>query len=55
MVGDGGEGEGQRGEGEDGGRKRSATKPVSLTEPVRIKNNNQPMMVMTVSGGVTTR
>ncbi len=27
-------------------------KPVSSTEPVGIKNNNQLMMVMTVSGGM---
>jgi hypothetical protein len=51
-VGKGGEGEGERGEGEDGSRERSTTKPVSSTEPVGIKNNNQPMMVMTVSRGV---
>ncbi len=31
------------------------TKPVSFTEPVGIKNNNQPMMVMTVSRGVRTQ
>ncbi len=31
------------------------TKPVSSTEPVGIKNNNQPMMVMTESGGVKTQ
>jgi hypothetical protein len=28
---------------------------MSLTEPVAIKNNNQPMMVVTVSGGARTR
>ncbi len=55
MVGDGGEEEGERGEGEDGGGGRSATKPVSSTEPVGIKNNNQPVMVMTESGGVRSR
>ncbi len=27
-------------------------KPVSLTEPVGIRNNNQPMTVITESGGV---
>jgi hypothetical protein len=46
----------ERGEkGEVGGGERSATKPVSSTEPVGIKNNNQPMMLMTVSEGVRTR
>jgi hypothetical protein len=55
AAGDGGEGEGERGEGEDGGRGRRETKPVSSTEPVGIKNNNQPMMVMTESGGMRTR
>ncbi len=30
------------------------TNPVSLTEPVGIKNNNQPMVVVTVSRGVRT-
>ncbi len=53
-MGNGEEGEGERGEGEDGGRGRSAMKPMALTEPVGIKNNNQPMMVMTESGGVRT-
>ncbi len=55
MAVNGGEGEGERGEGDDGGGGRSATKPVSSTEPVGIKNSNQPMMVMTVSGGVWTQ
>ncbi len=54
AVGDGEVGEGGRGEGGDGGRGRSTTKPVSSTEPVGIKNNNQPMVVVTVSGGVRT-
>ncbi len=53
-MGNGGKGEGGRGEREDGGGERSAMKPVSLTEPVGMKNNNQPMMVMTVSGGMST-
>jgi hypothetical protein len=52
MAGNGGEGEGERGEGEDGGGGRSATKTVSSTEPVGIKNNNQPMMVMAESRSV---
>ncbi len=54
AVGDGGEGEGERGEGEDGGGGRSATKPGSSTEQLEIENNNQPMMVMTDSGGMRT-
>jgi hypothetical protein len=53
-MGDGGKGEGERREEEDGGGGRSATKPVSLTEPVGIKSNNQLMMVMTESRGVRT-
>ncbi len=40
--------------GEDGGKGRSTTKRVSSTEPVGINNNNQPMMVVTVSGGMRT-
>ncbi len=48
-MGNGEVGEGGRGEGEDGGRGRSTTKPVSSTEPISIKYNNQPMMVVTVS------
>jgi hypothetical protein len=55
VAGNGGEGEGERGEEKDGGRERSATKPVSSTERVGIKNNNQPMMVMAVSRGVRKR
>jgi hypothetical protein len=51
-VGDGGEGEGEKREGEEGGQERSVMKPVSPAEQVKIKNINQPMMVMTVSGGV---
>ncbi len=54
-MGDGGEGEGEMGEGEDSGRGRSAMKPVTLTELVVVKNNNQPMMVMTESGGIRVR
>jgi hypothetical protein len=55
AAGDGGVGEGGRGEGGDSGRGRSTTKPVSSSEPVGIKNNNQPMVVVTVSRGVRTR
>ncbi len=54
ATGDGGVGEGGRGEGRDGSRGRSTTKPVSSTEPVGIKNNNQPMVVVSGSGGVRT-
>jgi hypothetical protein len=41
----------------EGGRRRgemSVTKPVSLTEPVVITNNNQAKMVMTVSRDKST-
>jgi hypothetical protein len=55
VAGNGGEGDGEKGEDEDGSRERSATKPLSLTEPLGIKNNNQPMMVMTFRGGVRTQ
>ncbi len=55
AVGNGGVGEGGRGEGGDGGKERSTMKPVSLTEPVGIKKNTQPMVVVTVSRGVWTR
>ena len=55
AAGDGEVGEGERGEGEDSGGGRSMTKPVSSTEPVGIKNNNQQMIVVTVSRGVRTR
>jgi hypothetical protein len=54
AAGNGGVGEGGRGEGKDGGGGRSTAKPMSLTEPVGIKNNNQPMVVVTVSGGMRT-
>ncbi len=53
--GNGGEGDGERGKGENGNGERSAMKPVSSTEPVGIKNNNQPMVVMVVSGGMRMR
>ncbi len=43
------------GESRDGGGGRRTTKPVLSTEPVGIKNNNQPMVVVTVSGGMRTR
>jgi hypothetical protein len=33
----------------------SVMKPLSLTEPVGMKNNNQPMMVMTESKDVRMR
>jgi hypothetical protein len=52
VAGDGEGDEGERGEGEDVGGERSATKPVSSTEPVETKTKYQLMMVMTVSGGV---
>ncbi len=54
AAGDGGVGEEGRGEGGDSGRGRSMTKPVSLTELVGIKNNNQPMVVVTVNRGLRT-
>jgi hypothetical protein len=54
AAGDGGVGEGGRGEGGDGSGGRSMTNPVLMTEPVGIKNNNQPMVVVTVSGGMRT-
>jgi hypothetical protein len=54
SAGNGGGGEGERGEGEDGSGRKSAMKPVSLTEPVGIKHNNQLLMVMTESRGVRT-
>ncbi len=50
AAGNGGVGEGGRGEGEDGGRGRSTAKPVSSTEPVGIKNNKQPMMLVQSAG-----
>ena len=46
AAGDGGVGEEER---EDGRGGRSATKLVG------IKNNNQPMMVVTINGGKRTR
>ncbi len=55
AAGIGGVSEGGWGEGGDGGWGRSTMKPVSSTEPVGIKNNNQPMVVVTVIGGVRTR
>jgi hypothetical protein len=55
VAGDGGVGEGGKGEGGDGGRGRSMTKLVLSTELVGIKNNNQPMVVLTVSRGMRTR
>ncbi len=45
MAGNGGVGEGGRGEGEYGGRGKSMMKLVSSKQ-------NRPMMVVTVSGGV---
>ncbi len=54
AAGDGGVGEGGRGEGGHGGGGRSTMKPVSSIEPMGIKNHNQPMVVVTVSGGVRT-
>jgi hypothetical protein len=50
SVGNGGVGERGRGEGEDGGKGRSMAKPVSSTEPVSIKNNKQPMMMVQSAG-----
>jgi hypothetical protein len=52
AAGDGGVGEGGRGEGGNSGGGRSTTKPVSLKEPVGIKKNNQPIVVVTISRGV---
>jgi hypothetical protein len=54
AAGNGGVGEGGRGEGEDSGGERSTMKQVSSTEPVGINNNNQLMMVVTVSRGART-
>jgi hypothetical protein len=55
VVSNGGVGEGGRGEDEDCSGGRSTIKPVSSTEPVGINNNNQPMMVVTVSKDVRTQ